>query len=84
MQTVDILKPAVAEKQDKKVSAEPLNLQNRIGSTIYEVRVYFNQDTKETMDEKILHIIKNGLNSMSDFGTMKKLQMGGLPERSSV
>ena len=39
--------------------AEPLNVRKRIGSTVYEVNVYFNQDAKETMNEKIMRLIRN-------------------------
>ena len=39
--------------------AEPLKISKRIGSTVYEVRVYFNQDAKETVNDKILRLIKN-------------------------
>jgi len=84
MQTAEKRLTAVARTQGESITAEPLNLRNRIGSTVYEVNVYFNQDTKETMDEKILHIVKNRLNFAPDIDTMKKLQMGGLPERSSL
>ncbi len=39
--------------------AEPINMRKRIGSTVYEVRVHFNQDAKETMDDVIMRIIRN-------------------------
>ena len=38
---------------------EPLKISKRIGSTVYEVRVYFNQDTKEAFNDKILRLVKN-------------------------
>jgi hypothetical protein len=31
----------------------------RIGSTVYEVEVHFNQDAKETMNDKILRLVKD-------------------------
>jgi hypothetical protein len=38
--------------------AEPL-FRKRIGSTTYEVSVYFSETSKETFDEKILRMIRN-------------------------
>ncbi len=46
-------------RQGASSSTEPINMRKRIGSTVYEVRVHFNQDAKETMDEVILRIIRN-------------------------
>ena len=40
---------AVAGTQGITTHAEPLKMHKRIGSTVYEVRAYFNQDAKETM-----------------------------------
>jgi hypothetical protein len=42
-----------------KEPQEPYRLTKRIGSTVYEVSVYFNQDAKETMNDKILRLIRN-------------------------
>jgi len=39
----------------------PVNVRKRIGSTVYEVRVYFNQDAKETMNDKIMRLIRNDI-----------------------
>jgi len=52
MQTVNTVASATNE-------AKPIKMYKRIGSTVYEVQVYFNQDAKETMDAKILRLIKN-------------------------
>ncbi len=43
-----------AEKQDK-----PLRLTKRIGATTYKVSVHFSSTSKETMGDKILHLIEN-------------------------
>lgn len=50
---------AVATTHGRSAHAEPLNMRKRIGSTVYEVRVHFNQDAKETMNDKILRLIRN-------------------------
>ena len=57
--TISATNQAVAGTQGTSTHAEPLKMHKRIGSTVYEVRVYFNQDAKETMDSKILRLIKN-------------------------
>jgi len=63
MQTANIVSStainAEAGTQGVTAHAEPMKMQKRIGSTVYEVYVYFNQDAKETMDAKILRLIKN-------------------------
>ena len=38
---------------------EPYRLKKRLGSTVYEVNVYFNQDAKETMNDKIMRLIRS-------------------------
>jgi hypothetical protein len=84
MQTATV-KSTTTSKQ-----TQPVNMRKRIGSTVYEVRVYFNKDAKETMDEKILRLInydcepKNGLNFTSKNDILVSLQTERLPEGSSV
>ena len=64
--------------------SEPFVLRRRIGSTVYKVNVHFNPDAKETMDDKLLRLIKNDLNQAPKNVTMNLLQTGRLSERSSV
>ena len=48
------------------VVGQPANtsgFRKRIGSIVYEVTVHFNQDTKETMNDKILRLVKNEAHS---------------------
>jgi hypothetical protein len=59
-------------------------VRTRIGSTVYEVHLHFNQDAKETMNDKLLRIIRNDLNSPSTDGNMAVPQTNRLSERSSV
>ena len=42
-----------------KSPQEPCRCRKRIGSTVYEVNVYFNQDAKETMNDKIMRLVRN-------------------------
>jgi len=64
--------------------AEPINMRHRIGSTVYEVNIYFNKETKETLDDKILRLAKNDLRFASKNDRMVSLQTEQLPERSSA
>ena len=36
-----------------------LSLNRRIGSTYYTVNVHFNDKAKQTMEDKLLHMIRN-------------------------
>ena len=42
-------------------NAKPMTIQKRIGSIVYEVGIYFNQNAKETMNDKILRLIKRNM-----------------------
>ena len=56
----------------------------RIGATTYKVRVVFNDTGDETMEDKILRIIRNELLEKSEkCGTMEAPQMGRQSERSA-
>ena len=68
---------------NQTTTPEPFVLQRRIGSTLYRVRARFSETNKETLDDKILRLLKNDLNLPSSYVTMNTLQTGWLPERSS-
>ncbi|MDR2559038.1 MAG: transposon-encoded TnpW family protein [Oscillospiraceae bacterium] len=71
-------------KDNNYSKTEPITTRKRIGSTIYEVRSYFNPAAVETVEEKLLRIIRNDLQFISNRAIMKLSQTAGLPERSSV
>jgi len=48
-------------QQDKKTSTTPPMFSRKIGSTIYTVSVYSSQTSKETAEDKIIRLIKNGV-----------------------
>jgi hypothetical protein len=50
---------AATAAQGNNAYTEPLTRLKRIGSTVYEVRIFFNHDAKETMEDKILRLIRN-------------------------
>jgi hypothetical protein len=39
-------------------TVKPVTFQKRIGSIVYEVGIYFNQNTTETLSDKTLRLIK--------------------------
>ena len=52
-------------------------LYRRIGSTTYKVRVHFSDTAQETMNDKILHLIRRGaVTKVADCGTI------GIPQTS--
>ncbi len=84
MQTTEVTKNAVVTAREKIIPAEPPMTRMRIGSTVYEVRVYFNQDAKERMEDKVMRLVRNDLNTAAADGNMSLPQTGRLPERSSA
>ncbi|NLB28813.1 MAG: hypothetical protein GX823_01080 [Clostridiales bacterium] len=84
MQTAKAKSLAVAETRGNHAHAEPVTMHKRIGSTVYEVRMHFNSDAKETMDDKILRLIRNDLNKPPQDAKMALPQTSRLPERSSL
>jgi hypothetical protein len=45
--------------QSEGAKAASFNMRRQINSTTYEVEVYFNPESHETLDEKILRLIRN-------------------------
>ena len=58
-------------------------LHKKIGSTFYKVNIYFDNTNSESLEDKILRIIKNDLNIAQKNATIESLQTGWLSERSS-
>jgi hypothetical protein len=48
-----------------KTQAEPMKIRKRIGSTTYIVTVHFNQDSKETVEDKLLRLIKREVENLA-------------------
>ena len=56
----------------------------RIGGTTYKVRVVFKENGGETMEDKILRIVRNDMvTSDGTYGIMKAPQMSRQSERSA-
>jgi hypothetical protein len=56
MQTTN--QPA-ATTHGRHIPAEPLTMRKRIGSTLYLVNIHFSESEAETMNDKILRLIRN-------------------------
>jgi uncharacterized protein YajQ (UPF0234 family) len=54
-----------SREKEKSCASEPHRLKKRIGSIVYEVEIHFNQGAKETMDKKIMRLIKNDMEAVS-------------------
>jgi len=69
---------------------EPITMKKRIGSTTYEVNAYFNPEAKETVEKKILRILKNELTNSTKCAILNMSQIVGVAlsvktdERSSA
>ena len=56
----------------------------RIGATTFKVKVVFNDTGQETMEDKILRIVRNEAMETGDFcGTIEAQQMSRQSERSA-
>ena len=54
--------------KDTKIESnatEPYRYIKRIGSVVYEVEIHFNQDTKESFNDKKLRLIRRELEAAS-------------------
>lgn len=43
----------------ENIKNEPMRLTERIGQTTYKVNVHFSETSKETIGDKIIHMIEN-------------------------
>ena len=48
-----------------KTHAEPINMTKRIGSTTFKVAVHFSQTSQETVENKLLRLIKQEVSSIA-------------------
>lgn len=77
---------SIVNNTAKQAAAAPERfvLHRRIGSTTYRARIYFNQEAKETLDDKVLRLLRNDLNLTPGHATMVLSQTGRLSDGSSV
>jgi len=65
MQTVTTTAPAVAGTQGVRTDAEPIKLQKRIGSIVYEVEIHFDPNATETLNDKILRLMRREMEAVA-------------------
>ena len=53
------------EKEIKSLPQEPHRFTKRIVSIVYEVEIYFNPDTKESLNDKKLRLIRHEMGVVS-------------------
>ena len=70
--------------QGDQAKSGAATMRKRIGSTVFDVTIYFDQNAKETMNEKILRLIENDLNLTASNAMLYLPQTGRLPETSSL
>ena len=71
-------------KQTKDTFKENI-ITRRIGSTTYKLKVLFSENATETMEEKILRMVKNeSLTNGNECGIIESPQMSRQSERSAV
>jgi hypothetical protein len=51
----------VAGTRDGNAHPAPFSIRKRIGSTAYEVEVHFSHNSGETLDDKILRLVRGGM-----------------------
>jgi len=64
-------------------ASEPFVFRRRIGSTTFKVGIHFNEEARETINDKVLRMLKNDLQCPPGNATIKPLQAGWLLERGS-
>jgi len=67
----------------EKSNVKYMQMQKRIGSTTYRVNAHFCERAKETIQDKILRMVRNDLSLTSRNATMELPQTVWLLERSS-
>jgi len=60
-----------------------LDARKRIGPTVYDVKVFTKEESADTVEEKVLRLVRNDLNIARENVKIKIPQTERLPERSS-
>jgi hypothetical protein len=68
------------QKAEREQITRSGRFEKRIGSTVYEVSVYFKDGCRETPEEKIFRMVTNqGLKTAPKYAIMTELQTERLP-----
>jgi hypothetical protein len=68
----------------EQINARSGRFSERIDSTLYRVSVYFPAEETETLEAKIVRMVKNDLTFPAKHAKLKSLQTVRLPERDSL
>ena len=52
---------SICISETNKQQTPDATLRERIGSTVYEINIYFNNETSETMSDKVLRLARNDI-----------------------
>jgi len=84
MSTIISEKRVAIKKHSGYIRTVPLDTRRRIGSTVYNVAVFTKENTGDTVEEKVLRLVRNDLNITHENVKIKIPQTERLPERSSL
>jgi hypothetical protein len=56
---------ASAARTQGNAHAEPVNMQKRIGSTTFKVSIHFSKNSQETLEDKLLRLIKREVSNIA-------------------
>ena len=59
------MQTAIEKSPSVKKYDTPKTMLKRIGSIVYEVEIHYNPDAKETLNDKILRLIRNDMEAAS-------------------
>jgi hypothetical protein len=68
----------------EKINAPSSRFCQRIGSTVYSVNIFFKEDGKETLEDKMFRMMKSYLTNERFCGKIIVPQADALPERGSA
>jgi hypothetical protein len=71
-----------SEREDVNARSERFSM--RIGSTVFEVHVLFNTGKAESLEDKMLRMMKSDLTGGQFYGKITMPQADRLPERGSA
>jgi len=77
MSTTKNEKRLATKKHSGYVRTVPLDIRRRIGSTIYNVTVFTKEDTGDTVEEKVLRLVRNDLNIANENVKIKYRRQDG-------
>jgi hypothetical protein len=63
---------------------EPIAFSHKIGSTLFQVNVHYDEASAESLEDKIFRMLKNDLTKGGKSSKMAVPQADWLPERGSV